>query len=375
MPDAIAAAREEADGVRRLDYDPYEYQVTSVAEETPWADLEALVNDLIAFHAERMTRAPSPTQYPESPPWVEYVVAVEQEVQRLLNLTPRQVAVRGSWGDYLTFRGYATVPARPRPLERCRVLYLPVTDHGRMHVKNVDDVLHPDWKPNRTRPATLPAGEDLVWDGTGCGLHIDDEPDEIFPLPISTMCHHYADDIPGMVEFLTRYSPFHGGYNVVLHDKQGRSVAIEKCSHNFMEVFPPDPVGGFTHCSGMVCRDPQSPQGRYQRAKREQYRSRFSLPADGPDQVFWDACDRAERMLVEGIRAMGPSPRREDVFALFLTPWPEGLNKTGARLHPEQVHEEYTWYTHGTLIDQRTYYRWERDEQFRMPDDPLVFQY
>jgi len=375
LPDALAVAREEADRVRRLDFDPYEYQVTSVAEEVPWADLKSLVNDLIAFHAERMAKIPSAAKYPESPAWVEYVRTVEREVQRLLNLTPRQVAIRGSWLDYLTFRGYATVPARPRPVEKCRVLYLPVTDHGRMHVKNADDALRPGWKPDRTRPATLYAGEDLVWDGTGCGLHIDDEPEEIFPLPIVTMWPCYAADVPGVVEFLTRYSPFHGGYNTVLHDKNGRAAAVEKASHNFIEVFPPDPVGGFTHCSGMVCRDPQSPQGRYQRTKREEYRRRFNLPADGPDQVFWDACDRAERMLVERIRALGPVPRSEDVFRLFTTTWPNGLNKDGTKLHPEQVHEEYTWITYGTLIDEKIYYRWERDERFRLPEQPLVFQY
>ncbi len=376
IPNALAAAREEAERVRRLDFDPYEYQVSSVAEEVPWADLKSLVDDLMAFHAERMAKIPSANQYPESPPWVEYVRTVEREVQRLLNLTPRQVAIRGSWRDYLTFRGYAAVPVRPRPVEKCRVLYLPVTDRGRLHVKNVDDPWRPDWKPNRTRPATLPiSGADLVFDGTGSGLHIDDEPEETFPLPINTMRFCYADDVPGGVEFLTRYSPFHGGYNTVLHDGNKRTVAIEKCSRNFIEVFPPDPVGGFTHCSGMVCRDPQSPQGRYQRAKREAYRRRFGLPADGPDAVFWDACDRAERMLVERIRALGPFPRAMDVFRLFLTPWPDGLNKTGAKFHPEQVHPEYTWWTHGTLLDEKAYYRWERDEQFRMPDQPLVFRY
>lgn len=375
LPDALAAAREEADRIRRLDHDPYEHQVASVDEEVPWADLKGLVADCVAFHAERMEKIPSATKYPESPAWIEYVRTVERELQRLLNLTPRQMAIRASWGDFLTFRGYATVPVRPRTVEKCRVLYLPVTDRGRMHVKNVDDILRPGWKPNRARPATLPRGEELVWDGTGSGMHIDDEPDEIFPLPVRSMYAYYADDVPGVVDFLTRYSPFHGGYNVVLHDKNGRATAIEKCSRNFIEVFPPDTLGGFTHCSGMVCRDPQSPLGRYQRQKRAEYRRRFDLPDDGPDQVFWDACDRAERMLVERVRAMGPVPRAEDVFRLFLAPWPDGLNKTGVKLHPEQVHKEYTWTTHGTLIDEKAYYRWERDEQLQMPEQPLVFQY
>lgn len=373
MPDPLADARRQAGVMQALGYDLVEQSVHRVLADAPWLDRDTFLDGIDAFHRERMEKIPSPALYPESPAWVAYVRTFDSELQRILNLTSRQVAILRSLSDFLVFRGggKAAVP----PAEKCRVLWAPATDRGALHFKNVDDPAPPQWKPDRSRPATLPASSGLIWDGVGSGLHIDDEPDETFPLPIMRMYRYHADDVPGAVQFLTRYSPFFGGMNFVLHDDQRRCVAIEKCSRRFLEVFPPDPVSGFAHVSGMACRDPLSPQGRFQQAKRDAYRARHGLAADGTDATFWDACSRAERMLSDGIRAMGPVPRCADIFALFTTPWPKGLCKTGAKLHPQQGLGEYTLMAHGSLLDERTYYRWARDEQLRFPDEPLVFRY
>ena len=373
LPDPCLAAKHEAQWLRSMEYDFFERTVERVLWDAPKADPESLLTGLEAFHRERMEKIPSALKYPESPPWVEYVRTLDRELQKELNLSMRQLAILRSMNDYLQFRGF--VRAKIRPAEKCRVVYIPRTDRGALHFKNVDDPAPPNWRPSRQRPHSLPNEEGLVWDGAGNGLHIDDEPDEIFPLPITTMYRHYANDVPSAVDFLTKYSVFFANQNFVLHDRAKRSVAIEKCSHNFIEVFPPDPVSGFTHVSGMVCRDPNSPRGRYQRTKRQQYLQRFQLPPDGADATFWNACDRAERMLVDSIRALGPVPKAEQVIKLFITPWPEGLNKTGAKLHPEQPVGEYTLRAHGTLIDERIYLRWERDEALRFPDEPEVYRF
>lgn len=373
LPDPRVAAMREEQWLRSMEYDYFERTVERVLWDAPKADPESLLGGLEAFHRERMEKTPSVSKYPESPPWVDYVRTVDRELQQRLNLSLRQLAILRSMNDYLQFRGF--VRAKIRPAEKCRVVYIPQTDRGALHFKNVDDPAPPNWRPSRERPERLPHDDDLVWDGAGNGLHIDDEPDEIFPLPVTTMYRHYANDVPAAVDFLTRYSVFFANQNFVLHDRAKRSVAIEKCSHNFIEIFPPDPVIGFSHVSGMVCRDPNSPQGRYQRAKRQQYMHRFQLPPDGADATFWNACDRAERMLVDDIRALGPVPKAEEVIKLFITPWPNGLNKTGAKLHPEQFVGEYTLRSHGSLIDERTYYRWDRDEELRFPDEPEVYRF
>ena len=86
---------------------------------------------------------------------------------------------------------------------------------------------------------------------------MDDEPDELFPLQPTQMMYSYCDDVPSAVEFLTRYQSFWNGCNILLYDRQKRSVAIEKCSANFMDVFYPG-SDGRSHISGMVCRNPGS---------------------------------------------------------------------------------------------------------------------
>ena len=375
MPDARATARRQADSLEATGLEAIEQGVRRYIGDAPWlGDAEELLRGVEAFHEERMAREPSVTAYPESPPWVRYVREVDRELLALLSLTSRQMAVHRSFGEFVMFRGIPRVGAGRT--EKCRVFYHPSTDHGAMHVKNVDDPVPPGgWRPDRSRPDTLPAGGELVWDGVGSGLHLDDEPDEIFPLPFMEMFFHYANDVPSGVGFLKRYSVFHGGGNFVLHDRQKRSVAVEKCSRNFLEIFPPDPQSGFTHVSGMVCRDPESPQGKYQKAKRDRYRTMFGLSDGGPDAVFWATCDRADRMLVDGVRSMGPVPCRDAVFELFTTPWPEGLCKAGALLHPQQAAREYTFLSHGSLLDERVYYRWQRDEDLVFAPQPEVFRY
>ncbi|MCY0541594.1 hypothetical protein OVW21_26570, partial [Klebsiella pneumoniae] len=67
----------------------------------------------------------------------------------------------------------------PTP-EKCRVLYVPESDRGALHAKNVDDPLtywspRPRHEPNTPWPFPPP----LVFDGVGSGLHIDEIPPEI----------------------------------------------------------------------------------------------------------------------------------------------------------------------------------------------------
>jgi len=211
-----------------------------------------------------------------------------------------------------------------------------------------------------------------MWDGVGSGLHMDDEPEETFPLPYRDMVFTHCDDVPGAVQFLTRYYQFWGGQNIVLYDRQKRNVAIEKCSHNFIEVFTPG-VNSGSHCSGMACRTPQSPQAQYQAKKRLEYLQRFNQPLDGSDMTFWQACDRAEAMLGDLMKK--PKPTVAEILALFTTPWPRGLCKTGAKMHPDQACGEYTLVTHAELYEKKQMIRWQRDAFGNYPCVPEVYDW
>jgi len=368
-PDPIAAARAQAEVILRAPKQYLDRPLERVLDDCPYIDGQTLLAGLDAFHQERMAKIPSAIKYPEAQPWVDYVLTADKELVALTGMSALQLAGLRSLGAFLTFRGYAQ--AKPAMVERCRIIYLPDTDQGEFHIKNVDDPLH-FWKPTTDRPQSAPMVDGLMWDGVGSGLHSDDEPEEIFPLPYNAMCHAHCDDVPGAVQFLTRYSQFWGGQNIVLFDKQKRNVAIEKCSHNFIEVFEPGANGG-SHCSGMACRNPQSPQAQYQAQKRLQYIDTFNQPRDNADMTFWQACDRAEQLL--GNLMKKPAPTVAEILELFTTPWPLGLNKPGTKMHPEQACGEYTLVTHAELYEQQRMIRWQRDAFGNWPCVPEVFQF
>lgn len=366
IPDPLTEAKQEV-AVRPNLAHFIDLMLDRVFKDDKFIDPDSFLEGIEEFHQERMAKIPSRARYPEAQPWVDFVLARDRHLRELTGLSGRQMAIHRSLGDYRCFRG--TLRARPKLVEKCRVVYLPETNRGQLHIKNVDDPAI-EWKPDPNPPRVWQ--EELVMDGVGSGLHIDDEPDEIFPLPVHQMVRTHCNDVPAAVDFFTRYSKFWSGGNYVVRDKQKRSVAIEKASRNFIEVFPPDPTGG-SHVSGMVCRDPQSPQGRYVTAKRQQFLDKFKVPKDCLENAFWGACDRAEQKLAGVLNKPG---RRtvEEILTLFTTPWPEGLNKTGMAMHPSQTANfEYTLVTLARLLDEAKTYRWQRDQRCRYPANPEIF--
>ena len=187
------------------------------------------------------------------------------------------------------------------------------------------------------------------------------------------MMRSYANDVPSAIDFLTRYSKFWGRANLLLHDDKKRSAAVEKCSYNFIEVFHPGPDGR-THISGMTCRDANSPQGKHQNKMRQEYVTLFNRGEDCPDNAFWAACRNFEAKLSAALKSLGPKPTFAALVKLFTTTYPEGLNKAGLRIHPNQGLVGYTLITHATLISERKFYRWQRSDDGKTFDaEPEIF--
>jgi hypothetical protein len=375
-PDPLAAAKMVAD---RVNADRKQWLVTPidrVLTDSPFVDRASLVDGLEAFHKERMSKRPSVAKYPESTPWVDYALKYEAELVRLASLSAFELATLQSLGSFTAWRGFAQARiVRPAAVdEKCRVAFVPDTELGRVHIKNVDDpITH--WKPQTDTPQFDYYNADLVSDGVGSGLHMDIEPLELFPLPALTMYKQYATDVPGAVDFLRRYSSFWGGGNLLVRDKQNRSAAIEKCSYSFFEVFYPGPDGR-SHISGMTCRDPDSPQGRHQTLMRKRYVERFNIGEDCADNAFWDVCFKCEKKLAKAIKDLGPKAGSDALINVFKTPYPEGLNKTGMRLHPKQGLLGYTLITQAVLLDKREIRRWQRSQDGKtFAKEPEIYKF
>lgn len=272
----------------------------------------------------------------------------------------------------MQFRGYRQFALRGREAQddQCRGVFLPETDRGPMYIFNMDDPLPPDYAPALPLPASRPR-EEFWWKrarlscfDAGSGLHLDDEPAELFPLPVDAMLPYFADDVPGAVDFLTRYAPFWSNGNRVYYDAAYRGAAVEKCSRHFCDAYGADPAG-FYHAGGMVCRDSASPQGQYMWAKRHEYLNLFGIGDDSADMAYWTSAQALEDTLVAAMRALGSCPRAEDVFTLFTTPWPDGLWKTGQRIHPQQTAISCTLLSVATLFEEGVDLRWQRAEDRR----------
>jgi hypothetical protein len=377
--DPLAEARKAA---ARVNADRACLALDGLFAETPWVPRREVEASLVAYHRDAMSRIPSATRYPEAQPFVEQVRQYEKELRRLANLDDLGAATVMSLYKFLLFRGRRRFGLR-RPaqqVERCRILLHVETDRGPFLIKNVDNPAT-NWKPSPPLPPRLPAEEywwdqvEWVADGTGSGLHLEDEPEEIFPLPVFPLASELAHDTPGVVEFFRRYSPFFASANLLVYDRQLRMAAIEKTSHNHCEVFPPED-GSWAHISGMVCRDPASPQSRYQQACREEYRRLYALPADGPDATFWECSSELDRRLVEGVRRLGNRPKVKDLIELFWAPYPDGLCKGGHRFHKDQGGTVYTLWTYAHLIAERKYLRWQRGADVTVwPREPEVCRF
>jgi len=369
IPDYRQTARREADALLARPAEHLYGSLDRVMKENKHLNRDDILHGTAAFHQERMQRRPSVATWPEAKAWVEYVLSVDAEVQKLTNLSDEAMALYRSLNSWLCFRGY--VRGSEFQIEKCRVAYLPDTDRGTLHVKNVDDpATH--WK--RRPPITSFTWTGLQWDGTGSGLHIDDEPPELFPLPITPMCLANCNTVPEAIDFLTRYSVFFGRCNVLLYDDAKRSVAIEKCSFNHMQIHQPDRFGR-SHISGMVCRDPESPIAKFQKAKRDQYRKLFNLPDNGSDAAYWNASTVAEAKLAKLLDAPAGVPART-IVDYFRTPRPAGLNKNGDQTHPDQPVLDFTLITQAFYLDERKVDRWQRsDTDLTWPTDPEHYDF
>jgi hypothetical protein len=365
IADLEKSARGEAEKIKASkDATVFAY-LNRVMKSSPGLDTREVIGEVKKFHVERMGKVPSKAKYPEAQKWAEHQLKLDARVKELAGLSDEEMAVYRSFASYMTFRGYRKIGAKIAArstfeVEKCRVAYVPDTDKGVVHIKNLDDPIT-YWKK---RPAiTEFPGEGLQWDATGSGLHMDNEPEDTFPLPVPVMCKEMCTTVPQAVEFLTRYCSFYGKQNILLFDGKNPTAAVEKCSYNFIQVNPPDKHGR-NHISGMVCRDINSPIGKHQAAMRAEYVKLFGLPQDGPDVAYWAGSGRAEVKLAKFLSQEGPI-KSDELIKFFITPRAggpaEGLNKNGDWIHPKQEALDWTLATTAYIYGDRTVVRWQRD--------------
>lgn len=310
--------------------------VRGLAKQIGWPD-ETLIAKATAFDRERLDSVPSLTKYPELRGYRERIDA-EDRGMRDAGVAQETIALSRSLDFYTrtrlyqeTGRAYYFEPGT----EECRILYMPESEVGPIHAKNVDGPLPENATPMPPMPRGTPWfwNHPIVLDGVGSGLHIDEVPPEIFPADIYVLCYGHCTTLSEAVELLTRYNYFWGHGNLLVHDFHGNSMAFEKTQCRVATRGPNR--NGMTFTSGMGALDPGIRE--HQRAMRQKYLDQIGDDWDGPEGCFWKMSDETYKNMARYVEELPARPTVKQVNELMERRDPEGpLCYTGEKSHPRQ---------------------------------------
>lgn len=324
------------------------------AANMPQHELEFQVRK---FHQERVDSVPDLTLYPELRGYRERLA---QEHAGLIEggLSETTIALAGSlhfWrGTRLFQQTGRAIYAQPMP-EKCRVLYVPESDQGALHLKNVDDPLL-YWNPKPPVPAgsPWPHSHPLIFDGVGNGLHLDEVPPEIFPVNVVELCREHCTTVPEATEFLTRYNYFWRHQNLLVHDQHGNSVAFDKTACRVVSRGPGR--NGVNFVNGMGASDPG--MAAFIRGQRDQYLRQEEQSWDGPDGCYFTFCENKWRNMTAFVEELSTSPSLSSAKALMERRDPDGpMCLTGGKSHPGQQVAGYTLTMDIYFMDQKQLHR------------------
>lgn len=300
---------------------------------------QALIERVTEFHDERLDAVPALSTYPELKGERE-VLACRYRGMADAGMTRELIALAeslGFWRDCRsrreTGRVYYRGPLSTEKRERCRVVYAPETPDGPIHFKNVDDPLS-TWTPQPpiTDPGPWPHAP-LFYDGTGSGLHIDEEPPEIFPADAREICRRHSTTVKEAEELLTRYNYFWGSANLLIHDDEGNAVAIDKASRCRYAVRRPGP-NGVIYINGMSSFDAE--YQAFIEGQRTLYLEETGQDDSTPEAVYFRFAEGTLKNMKQRMAAYEKNPDHASLEEHMTSTDPDGpLCRTGRQTHPD----------------------------------------
>lgn len=344
------------DGLNGQYFDDFARAI-AVALGCPKKEIIARVVD---FHRERVDAVPSLRKYPELKGWRERILEEERGIRDAgVDLT-----------DYMLFKtlrfwqktrlyeetGRVVSVSPSSEEERCRVLYVPESDVGALHAKNVDRLLS-YWKPRPAFPrkAKWPFQHPLVFDGVGSGLLIDETSPEIFPVDVRELCKEHCTTVKEATEFMTRYNYFWRGQNLLIHDHRGNSIALDKTACR-IAVRKPN-AQGISFVNGMGSLDPDL--NAFIRRQRQKFLDLMKWTwEDSPDGCFYRVCENKWRNMQKYVGELSLRPTFDNVKQLMEQRDKDGpMCLTGGVCHPKQKEGGYTVVMDIYMMDRKQLHR------------------
>jgi hypothetical protein len=234
-------------------------------------------------------------------------------------------------------------------------VYVPESDRGPLHAKNVDDPLD-TWTPLPpiAEPGPWPHSP-LFFDGVGNGLHIDDIPPEIFPADGLELCERHCTTVDEATEFLARYNYFWANANLLIHDAAGHSVAIDKASRCRLAIRKPD-ASGISYVNGMSSFDPE--EEAFIEGQRQRFLNEVGQDENGIDATYSRLCEAVLRNMKRHMAELARRPTLDGVFAWMNCHDEDGpMCKTGVPHHPEFDMGEATLLQRVFFLDEKVLWR------------------
>ncbi len=306
---------------------------------------DKLSDIVVDFHRERVEAAPNTSKYPETRGESD-ILLKRYEGMADGGMGRTLIALHESLAFWQKYRMPEQFGKIYNPLvvgtlrERCRVVYMPESDHGPLHFKNVDDPLE-SWTPRPPEEQGRPwPHTPLFFDGTGSGLHLDEPAVEIFPLATKRLCREHCCSVEEVSEFMVRYNHFWGCGNLLVHDEEGNSVAFDKSSRNRIAVREPD-SSGLNYVNGMSSFEPE--YEKFINSRRTLYLEKTGQGEDSVEACYFKSCNKVLQNMKRYMDELKREPTLSRLIAVMTSRDPDGpLCKYGKRVHPDQPERQAT---------------------------------
>jgi len=311
--------------------------------------LEEALQEMEAFHQQRLAAVPDLFRYPELRGMRELIDAEWRGTRDGAGLDDRLLASYYTGYVYYSRCLHAGIPELG-----CTYIYFPTSEYGPLLANNLDSS-----PAEKFGPPHWPAlNEHLLIGGVSSGIFMDEQSPEIFPVPVEKLVARYCRTTDEAAEMMTRYNHFWGPGNKIVVDRNHRVAMIEKSACRIGVRFSPD---GFGFIASMTAEEPG--MHAYLNDRRTASLKARKLPEVCEDTLFWEDHDLRRQELTEMLDEARKNPTLETLRRMiqFREPGKAFVCVNGEKLLPDSAPGAFTLRTTIWVLNERRALWWAKE--------------
>lgn len=298
--------------------------------------------EVLKIEKERMAAEPDLSKLPECRGLTD-AVAAQHKGFLDVSANPWARAYYYNWYWFISRRLNTRYVGTLAPRGQCTAVFFQNSAEGPLVGNNLDDIRRSfeEFVPPREGPAGKPIQKITQIGGVSAAILCDEEPEDIFPVPLDWVRPPEITMLPEWMEFLHRYRDFWGPHNSIWIDPEMNSAAVEKSNCRMGVRWPEDGASAITACAYLT------PEMNAFKKERDRVSiERRGWDEDCPDFVFWAGCERRYHRLLELVAAESRrGPTLEGLAAILLdhaAPFPDRICLSGEQCHPSEPLTNWT---------------------------------